>query len=338
MGVVVEQFDPHNEAALRAWWEMGRDATAERPGNPWPAWEQARVALPADNPEADLVLLLAIEEGRAVGSAMVLLNTRQNVHVASVSVHVPPARRREGIGTALATDGEAVAGGSRRRTLTAEAYAPPGGTSPGARFAASRGFSVASRETVRELALGDYVSRREDVVGEVGVVGKVGDVADGYRIVTFDTVCPEEHLASFGRLLGMLMSEIPLGDLDLADAEWAPERLRASERRRVEIGRHVLTALAIAPDGAVAGTSDVRVNDGDTSSGQVGVTLVDPAHRGRRLGLALKVATHDLLRATYPECISVDTMNAEVNTHMNAVNERLGYRPIETLLELQKRL
>ena len=42
--------------------------------------------------------------------------------------------------------------------------------------------------------------------------------------------------------------------------------------------------------------------------------------------------------ATYPTLSRVDTSNAEVNTHMNAVNEALGYRTIETLLELQKKL
>ena len=72
--------------------------------------------------------------------------------------------------------------------------------------------------------------------------------------------------------------------------------------------------------------------------GQVGITIVDRAHRGHRLGLALKLATHDLAVATQPSLASVDTSNAVVNTHMNAVNEALGYRTIETLLELQKKL
>ena len=72
--------------------------------------------------------------------------------------------------------------------------------------------------------------------------------------------------------------------------------------------------------------------------GQVGITIVDPAHRGHRLGLALKIATHDLAWRRTPELESVDTSNAEVNTQMNAVNEALGYFTIETLLELQKRL
>ena len=134
------------------------------------------------------------------------------------------------------------------------------------------------------------------------------------------------------------MSEVPLGELDLEASEWTPERIRAAEQRQVDIGRHVQTSMALAPDGAVAGVSDVRVDDTDHEQAQVGITIVDPAHRGRRLGLALKLATHDLAVATYPSLVSVDTSNAEVNTWMNAVNEALGYRTIETLLELQKKL
>jgi hypothetical protein len=193
------------------------------------------------------------------------------------------------------------------------------------------GYEVASRESIKELTLTDYLQRRDALAREA-------PVPDGYRIITFDTMCPDEHLDSFGRLLGMLMSEVPLGELDLAASEWTPERIREAEQRQVDIGRHVQTSMAIAPDGSVAGVSDVRVDDSDPAYGQVGITIVDPAHRGRRLGLALKLATHDLAVTTYPELVSVDTSNAEVNTWMNAVNEALGYRTIETLLELQKRL
>jgi RimJ/RimL family protein N-acetyltransferase len=134
----------------------------------------------------------------------------------------------------------------------------------------------------------------------------------------------------------MLMAEIPLGELDLSDSVWTPQRMRAAEQRNVDIGRHQYTALAIAPDGSVAGSSDVRVNDAEPERGTVGITLVDPAHRGHRLGLALKLATHDLAAANRPALHSVETSNAESNTHMNQINEALGYRSIETLLEFQK--
>ena len=327
--VDIEQINPRNEAALRAWWEVGHAATADRPGKPWPLWEQSRVALPADNPERGITLLGAIDGREMVGAGLLTRTLRENLHAAMAFAFVRPDRTREGTGRRLAEELEVVAAGDGRTTLQSEAYLPPGGSGVPEAFARAMGYEVASRESIKELATHDYLARRDAFTTAV---------ADGYRIVTFDTVCPDEHLASFGRLLGMLMSELPLGDLDLAASEWSAERIRAAEQRQAATGRHVHTALAIAPDGSVAGVSDVRVDDTDHEHAQVGITLVDPAHRGRRLGLALKVATHDLALATYPTLERVDTSNAEVNTHMNAVNEALGYRTIETLLELQKKL
>ena len=332
MTLEIRPVDLHDETALRAWWEVGRAATAERPGKPWPAWEVSRAALPADNPERDTTLVGVLDGETMVATAMMLVPLQENLRTCSLNVYVLPSRRRQGIGTALLADVEARAGEHGRTTLQSEGYVPPGETGAAELFAEARGYEVASREGFKELRLADFVARRPSLVAAVG------SAADAYTIVTFDTVCPDEHVASFGRLLGMLITEIPLGDLDLEDSEWTPQRLRAAEQRCLTIGRHILTALAIAPDGSVAGSSDVRLNAADTTHGQVGITLVDPAHRGHRLGLALKIATHDLALARYPECVSVDTCNAEVNTHMNAVNEALGYRSIETLLELQKRL
>lgn len=329
--VDIEQINPRNEAALRAWWEVGHAATAERPGKPWPVWEQSRLALPADNPERGITLVGAIDGREMVGAGLLTRTLKENLHTAMAFAYVRPDRTREGIGRRLVEELEVVALGDGRTTVQSEAYLPPGGSGTAEQFARAMGYDVASRESIKELTLTDFVERRDALAASA-------PVPDGYRVITFDTVCPDEHVASFGRLLGMLMSEVPLGELDLEASEWSPERIRAAEQRQVDTGRHVQTAMAIAPDGAVAGVSDVRVDDSDPVHGQVGITIVDPAHRGRRLGLALKLATHDLVVATYPDLVSVDTSNAEVNTWMNAVNEVLGYRTIETLLELQKRL
>ena len=65
--------------------------------------------------------------------------------------------------------------------------------------------------------------------------------------------------------------------------------------------------------------------------------MVLPEHRGHSLGLAMKLATHRSLVAQVPECRIVATGNADVNAHMNAVNERMGYRLVEQLLEFQKK-
>jgi GNAT superfamily N-acetyltransferase len=329
--VDIEQINPRNAAALRAWWEVGHAATSERPGKPWPLWEQSRVALPADNPERGVTLLGAIDGREMVGAGLLTRTLKENLHSAMAFAWTRPDRTREGIGRRVVSELEVIASGDGRTTIQSEAYLPPGGSAAAEPFAAAMGYAVASRESIKELTLTDFVARRDALAAEAGA-------ADGYRIITFDTVCPDEHLESFGRLLGMLMTEVPLGELDLEASEWTPERIRGAEQRQVDIGRHVHTAMAITPDGEVAGVSDVRVDDDDPVHGQVGITIVDPAHRGHRLGLALKLATHNLAVATYPELVTLDTSNAEVNTWMNAVNEALGYRTIETLLELQKKL
>jgi len=328
----IEQIDPRNEPALRAWWDVGSAATADRPGKPWPEWERSRVALPAPDPERGIVLLAAIDGREVVGAGLLTRSLKENLHAAMAFAWVLPQRTREGIGTSLVRELETIAVGDGRTTVQSEAYLPPGGSAPAEPFAAALGYAVASRESIKELSLADYVARRDAVLRQVA--GAAGD----YRFVSYDTVCPEEHLPSVGRLLGMLVDEVPLGELDLQGSEWSAERIRAAEQRQLATGRHVLTSIALAPDGAVAGISDVRIDDTDGEHAQVGITIVDPAHRGHRLGLALKVATHDLALASYPGLVCVDTSNAEVNTHMNAVNETLGYRSIETLLELQKKL
>ena len=125
-GVDIEQINPRNEAALRAWWEVGHAATADRPGKPWPVWEQSRVALPADNPERGITLLGAIDGRRMVGAGLLTRSLQENLHTAMAFAYVSPDRAREGIGRALVDELELVAAGDGRTTVQSEAYLPPG--------------------------------------------------------------------------------------------------------------------------------------------------------------------------------------------------------------------
>ena len=118
--VDIEQINPRNEAALRAWWEVGRAANAERPGKPWPLWELSRVALPAPNPERDVTILGAIDGREMVGAGMAVLTTQENLHVMGTAVYVDPGRRREGIGSALLAEAEVIAAGHGRTSHSPE--------------------------------------------------------------------------------------------------------------------------------------------------------------------------------------------------------------------------
>ena len=66
-------------------------------------------------------------------------------------------------------------------------------------------------------------------------------------------------------------------------------------------------------------------------------TLVMPDHRGRGLGMALKVAVLELLAAEHPERRVIHTWNAVENTFMQRINRDLGFRPVERELEMQRK-
>jgi hypothetical protein len=68
------------------------------------------------------------------------------------------------------------------------------------------------------------------------------------------------------------------------------------------------------------------VRDGFAHQGD---TIVDPAHRGRRLGLRIKLANLELLVREHPEVRAIDTFNADDNRWMIAVNEAMGFVPIQ---------
>lgn len=89
-------------------------------------------------------------------------------------------------------------------------------------------------------------------------------------------------------------------------------------------------------DGTFAGLSEVLVSDHRPQLGLQGGTLVAKEHRGHRLGIQMKVFNHRAVRRAHPGCVHLLTGNADVN--MNAVNDRLGYRTVGRLAEMQKDL
>lgn len=318
---------------MRAWWDCGHETSLERPHDFWPPWVLSRVALPRPNPEQHVALLSAYDgRGAVVGSALVAMPLADNPRVVYADVSVPPALRRQGTGTALLAEVERRTREAGRSVILVKAFTPPGGESDGSRFGLTRGYAIASSEHQKVLDLPGSEARWPEL--QAWCEEKQGD----YRIVEWGDAVPEHLIAGYAALLSGFMDQIPLGDLDLESSEWTPERIRTNEQLIREIGRDAFCCAAIAPDGTLCGFTDLRLPRADARVAHVGITNVLDAHRGHRLGLHLKLAAQRSLRAAYPEGELVVTENAGVNASMNAVNERLGYRVVEDLLELQKRL
>ncbi|KRF18956.1 hypothetical protein ASG90_03460 [Nocardioides sp. Soil797] len=328
----IREVDVHDEPVLREWWEVGHTASAERPFEAWPVWEVSKVTMQFPRSDSVITLLSAYDGPRAVGSALLVEFVLDNPRLAEITVWVTPEHRRQGIGTALLVEVEERARRDGRTSLISSAFAPVDAESPGSLFAAARGYPVGSAEETKLVDVTSAAASWPELQREV-------DSARGdYSVVVFETACPEEHVDGFAAVLSRFLGEIPTGDLDIEDAQWTPERIRLGEREREQAGRVNVTALALAPDGAVCGFSDVRLSRADPRHGEVGGTIVLDEHRGHRLGLAMKLATHQRVQEMFPECVHIETGNAGVNAPMNSVNERMGYRVVERCLDVQKRL
>ncbi|MGP5035170.1 GNAT family N-acetyltransferase [Brachybacterium alimentarium] len=273
-----------------------------------------------------------------VGSAAVFLAQEENLETIGAHAAVHPDFRGHGIGTALVEEALIPAIRATGRALV-ESYGeipasgdPDDPTLPVHRLARRLGIERRNLAVCRVLPLPLEESLLTSLQDEAEE--RVGD----HRVeVWFDEV-PEEHLADYGTLLRQIELDEPDEDVEHEPAEYTPERIRANERRRRDAGKQAIIAVAIAPDGSFVGNSEVHLQKepGTTLAFQEN-TLVMPEHRGRRLGLALKVATHRLLRERAPGLRAVVTWNSHVNPWMIGINEKLGYEIAYRELALQGR-
>lgn len=280
-----------------------------------------------------------LEGGEAVvGRASTFLPLQENLETVSVAVAVHPAFRGRGIGTALVEEALLPAIRESGRTLV-EGYGeipghgdPDDPTHPVLRLAGRLGVSRKNLAVCRALPLPLEEAHLDALQAEAEE--KLG----GYRIELWDGEIPEEHLVAYGLLMRQLEIDEPDEEFEHEAPDYTPERIRENERRMREQGTVRITAVAVAPDGSFVGNSEVHVHASEESTlGWQEITLVMPEHRGHRLGLALKVATHRQLHERAPRLRSVVTWNSHVNPWMIAINEKLGYEVVCRELVLQGR-
>ena len=66
-------------------------------------------------------------------------------------------------------------------------------------------------------------------------------------------------------------------------------------------------------------------------------TFVHREHRGHRLGMATKAVNLRAVQAARSDLALVITQNAETNAYMVAINDRMGFHPVEVSAEFVKR-
>ncbi|MCU1565395.1 MAG: family N-acetyltransferase [Pseudarthrobacter sp.] len=286
-----------------------------------------------------------------VGICSVALPLRENTHTAGIDVLIAPHRRRQGLGRALLAHAEGVARARGRTSLDAYHEVPLDGSDstallpaksgagglplhePAVAFAVAAGYELEQVERASRLDL--------PVPPEVldRVEADAAPRAAGYTITGWDDCCPEELVRAFARLKATMSTDVPIAGLDWEREDWDTARVREDEQALMRGGvQSAVTAAVHGSTGELAGYTVLNWRPAVPDSIVQQDTLVTSEHRGRRLGMLIKVANLRRAHARWPEAQSVLTWNANENQHMLAINIALGFKPAGYEGEWQKRL
>jgi GNAT superfamily N-acetyltransferase/RimJ/RimL family protein N-acetyltransferase len=328
MDIAVTPLDPADEAASNEALDVNEAArAADLPdfppvcpvgfaGNlrhPWPGHAEQH--------------FLARAGGRAVGHAVVVLPQLDNLDNADLELRVHPEFRRRGVGTALFRHAEAVIREAGRKNVVATTVESLAGGvehgTEGIRFAEAMGFASALVEVRRRLDTGALDEAALDAMLRDGWAK-----ADGYSLVRWADDAADEHVADLAYLDGRLIRDAPMGDLAWEPIKMDVARFRAGEAARAARGARTYNVAARhdATGRLVAWTAIGYDATAPWHAWQF-ITIVEPRHRGHRLGAVVKVENLRYTLAAEPQTTTIDTWNAAVNDHMISINEAMGFRP-----------
>ncbi|MFE1169794.1 GNAT family N-acetyltransferase [Nocardiopsis sp. NPDC058789] len=326
---MIVRIDPHDAHAFDSWYAAYREAwTAGRATGAAIPREVLRGSVTAERDDTAFRLHAAREGDRVVGTLMLELSLKENTEHADVSVTVVPDRRGRGLGARLLAVAEREMAELGRTVAATEVPVPAGEsrqTWPGARFALAHGFTVGLEEDSLLL----------DLPVDPALIARLRPDTGAYRMRAWTGACPDDLVEAYADLCTVMQRDMPAGDLTYVPEVWDVERVRALEDLRTAAGTVSLVTVAQAPSGELAGFTVLSLMEGEDVVGQED-TLVAGAHRGHRLGLALKLHNLERLVRDHPDRRAVRTWNAVGNGYMRDINRALGFRVEERYLELER--
>lgn len=281
--------------------------------------EEARVLMAGEHSDVRADGLGLVDGDTWLGIAWLDWWLQENTHEVTVELAVAAPYRRTGVGSRLL---EAVADRTKaagRRLLSSTMHADAAtGESAGTAFATARGFVRKHVELHQVLELPLPQER----------LAELDQPVPGYEILQWREHTPQEWVEQFADALSAMSVDVPTGELDHEPVRWTPERLREAEARRLKQGRFCHTTVAVDQNGQLAAYTQMGGSTAGPERLYQWDTFVRPEHRGRRLGLAVKVPNFRSLQAGLDRPAVLHTWNATTNAPMIAVNEHLGFRPV----------
>lgn len=301
-----QEFDQPDLPALP------REAFLAALANPWPGLTYERY--------------LGLLDGRPVGYLVLGFPQHDNRTVVEVELQVLPGHRRRGVGRALfdlAVDRTRALG--RHHLIGGSVQTRPDGSA----FAEAIGAQAVLQEIRYRLDLRAADPGRLDAL-----LAEAWKHAAGYRLVQWVGVPPDDLIDDVARLDSRLNLDAPTGDLAIEPERVDADQIRRAEDSNVSRGRETFNSGALL-DGRLVGWTAIAGLLAEPRRAWQQITLVEPAHRGHRLGLVLKLENLRMVRARRPELQFIDTLNALANEPIIAINRAIGFAAAESTIQWQ---
>ncbi len=304
----------------------------ERPWSPLMSLRELVVDLRSPSTLERLEPWVALVDGQVAGLALLWFPLLDNTRFTWGEVDVDPRLRRRGAGGALLRQLVERTREDGRRTVLIESHVPDDAREdhPHVRFAERHGFTWANTEVRRLLDLPVDPARLVQLAADASVRHP------GYRVESFVGSLPDHLRQSYCDCWNQLAVDAPTGEVDFEAESLDPVTYVEQVQRLTRQGRTMVHTVALAPSGEVVAYNDLVVRADDPRDVMQWGTLVRREHRGRRLGMAVKVRGLQELARFAPDAKWVQTCNAEQNAQMVGVNEELGFRRVEAVLAYQR--
>lgn len=334
--VDIRRLDLDDAAIVDEWFALRRASFAlDLPDDPEPDRGEVVTGLTHPRPGYEPEEYVALRDGHVVASMRVGFNTIENRHIAEIGGCVDPRFRRRGIGRTLWNHALDRVRAKGCTIVQAMAFAPVEGGADrlthGVEFLKAMGAEPKLDEIRRRADLSTV-----DEDANAALLADAWNRAEGYELRQWTNFTPPDLIDDIAYLDGRVLTDSPTGDLDIEAFKVDAARIRGAEAAscaRLRTGIHV--ALVHRESGRVAAWACLSHALDHKGFAKHGVTIVDPEHRGRRLGTVVKLELHRYAKAVTPGLRVVDTYNAAANGHMIRINDLVGFRPLDAIVDFQ---
>ena len=321
--MVLRAVDPRIDSDFQQWFAIlsRSEALHQPPGSgSWRPEDWRARALPAD-PSVVYALATFSDGDLPVAAIAIRLNRDDNQHFAETHLHVDPPFRRRGVGSAaLAATEEMIL---RLGRTDVGAVAPEGPDNidprPSRFFAPRHGYVIGDEAIRRDIAWPMDQQHVAELRREWAAH------ASGYHFERWVGPASNRRAHQMADLIGRMPTETPYANHAFEAEQWDLARVRQHEQTVDEMGRDLLTTVAIeTSSGEVVGYTELTVSRAEPGTAWQWDTFVASEHRGHRLGGLMKLANLDVFALRGYNTQRICTHNSSQNGPMIAVNEALG--------------